>query len=73
MALAVRVDELADLREQLFDQHGLVQAEAVLGLLGTENPPGTTNWYLIISVLQPQGGDAAVTGGPRTRNSLLSY
>lgn len=33
VALAVRMDEMADLREQLFDQHGLIQTQAVLGLL----------------------------------------
>lgn len=33
VALAVRVDEMANLRQQLFDQHGLVQTQAVLGLL----------------------------------------
>lgn len=33
MALAVRMDEMANLRQQLFDQHGLIQTQAVLGLL----------------------------------------
>lgn len=33
VALAVRMDEMANLRQQLFDQHGLIQTQAVLGLL----------------------------------------
>lgn len=33
VALAVRMDEMANLRQQLFDQHGLIQTQAILGLL----------------------------------------
>lgn len=33
VALTVRMDEMADLRQQLFDQHGLIQAQTILGLL----------------------------------------
>lgn len=33
LALAVRMDEMANLWQQLFDQHGLIQTQAVLGLL----------------------------------------
>lgn len=37
--LAVRVDEVADLGQQLLHQHGLVQAHGVLRLLQTDSAP----------------------------------
>lgn len=35
--LTIRVNEMADLWQQLFDQHGFIQTQAVLGLLRREN------------------------------------
>lgn len=37
VALTVCVDEMADLWQKLFDQHGLIQTQAVLGLLRRED------------------------------------
>ena len=37
MALTVRVDEMTDLWQKLFDQHGFIQTQAVLGLLRRED------------------------------------
>ena len=33
VALTVCIDEMADLWQKLFDQHGLIQTQRVLGLL----------------------------------------
>lgn len=37
VALTVRMDKMADLWQQLFDQHGFIQTQAVLGLLSRED------------------------------------
>lgn len=36
VAVTVRVDKMADFREELLHQHGLIQTQAVLGLLETK-------------------------------------
>ena len=35
MAIAVRVDKMADFGQELLDKHCLIETQAVLGLLGT--------------------------------------
>lgn len=40
VALAIGVDKMANLWQQLFDQHGLIQTQAVLGLLRKNDEQG---------------------------------